>query len=360
MATTEPIVITARKKVKKAEKRAAKKRAKKAARSAIRTHDVTDGSSSHLAPRNDDNAVTVTGGQGSIVRHPASGVKKRMRDAAASSPHRASAGSSRPTRTTAVHGRDGRNHPVRSATAEVGREIMTQAAAVAAAPIVRVTYSPVDAATAAAASASPGRERNPEARKKRKKSKKRSDQKCIAQQEHQQHQNQQNQQNQRQNQNKVAIVAPSHADVGDDDGAASDGRVSPGKGVGKHLGDTAGKRHDRSDLNSNNSGGNKKEQEARLSKCLEHARKRHRQEIGKGRPLIGWDISAFAQRAFADLAAMEVVSSFASVQSAVVTEELLGTEAERLSGGEDDGEVVKIATEAVTSMAEEDYAGQVS
>ncbi|CAM9569488.1 unnamed protein product [Ectocarpus sp. 6 AP-2014] len=92
---------------------------------------------------------------------------------------------------------------------------------------------------------------------------------------------------------------------------------------------------------SNGSGGTRKDEEARsLSKALESARKKHRQEIGSGRPLVGWDVAAYAGFVFGELAA--------AMCSGQGEEE------------EEDGGAVAGAVDAVSAAAEEEHAGQVS
>ncbi|CAB1097788.1 unnamed protein product [Ectocarpus sp. CCAP 1310/34] len=91
---------------------------------------------------------------------------------------------------------------------------------------------------------------------------------------------------------------------------------------------------------SNGSGGTRKDEEARsLSKALERARKKHREEIGSGRPLVGWDVAAYAGFVFGELAAA-----------------VCGGQGEE---EEEDGGAVAGAVDAVSAAAEEEHAGQV-
>lgn len=76
-----------------------------------------------------------------------------------------------------------------------------------------------------------------------------------------------------------------------------------------------------------------------LGKALEVARKKHRQDIGKGRPLVGWDIGAFSGFIFQELAA--------------------GKEGGRGEAEEGDEVAVASAVAAVTAAAEQKHAGQV-
>lgn len=86
-------------------------------------------------------------------------------------------------------------------------------------------------------------------------------------------------------------------------------------------------------------GKKRREEEVRLAKVLEIVRRKHRAEIGKGRLLVGWDVAAFAAYAFGELVAS----------------------ASRAAGeeGDEEGEVVAAAVDAVTDMAEQDHGGQV-
>lgn len=102
---------------------------------------------------------------------------------------------------------------------------------------------------------------------------------------------------------------------------------------------------------SGNSGDNSKDEERLLCKVLESARSRHRQDIGKGRPLVGWDIAAHAGSVFGELAA--AMSS-------------LSKDGDR--GGGDGGEAeaeeescaaVASAANAVATAADEEHSGQV-
>lgn len=86
-------------------------------------------------------------------------------------------------------------------------------------------------------------------------------------------------------------------------------------------------------------GKKRREEEARLCKVLDIVRRKHRDEIGKGRLLVGWDIAAFAAYAFGELVAS---ASRAAGE-----------------GGDEEGEVVAAAVDAVTDMAERVHEGQV-
>ncbi|CAM9691891.1 unnamed protein product [Ectocarpus fasciculatus] len=93
----------------------------------------------------------------------------------------------------------------------------------------------------------------------------------------------------------------------------------------------------------NGSGGTRKDEEARsLSRALESARKKHRQEIGSGRPLVGWDVAAYAGYVFGELAASAAFCGGQGEQE------------------EEDGGAVAGAVDAVSAVAEEEHAGQVS
>eukprot|EP00752_Nemacystus_decipiens_P001527 g1497.t1 len=90
--------------------------------------------------------------------------------------------------------------------------------------------------------------------------------------------------------------------------------------------------------------------ERALGTALEGARKKHRQDIGKGRPLVGWDIGAFSNFVFQKLAAVKHASKGWS-----------GEEEEEEEAGEEGHQVaVASAVAAVTAVAEREHAGQVS
>ena len=78
-----------------------------------------------------------------------------------------------------------------------------------------------------------------------------------------------------------------------------------------------------------------------LGAALESTRKKHRQDIGKGRPLVGWDVAVFSSFVFQQLAAAKN-----------------GVEDGR---GEEEGNEVAVANAvaAVTAAAEQEHAGQV-
>lgn len=111
-------------------------------------------------------------------------------------------------------------------------------------------------------------------------------------------------------------------------------------------------------------GGSAKEQQRQersdtrgLSKALESVRKRHREEVGKKHPLIGWDIAAFAKFAFEKF----VFASPRTARSAGKGR-TMQSEVEDSAGigmTEDDEEIVAAAVAAVVASAEEDHAGQV-
>ena len=114
------------------------------------------------------------------------------------------------------------------------------------------------------------------------------------------------------------------------------------------------------------------EEEARLSKILESARQKHRREVGKGRPLLGWDVAAFAGFVFEELAKPPFPSrskdgGHAKGKGKVQAQEkqvvALSGVGFGLSGGEeqevDGGEAVAAAVDAVTATAEKAHAGQV-
>ncbi|CAN0366238.1 unnamed protein product, partial [Ectocarpus sp. 12 AP-2014] len=89
----------------------------------------------------------------------------------------------------------------------------------------------------------------------------------------------------------------------------------------------------------NGSGGTRKDEEARsLSKALESVRKKHRQEIGSGKPLVGWDVAAYAGFVFGELAAA-----------------VCGGQGEE---EEENGGAVAGAVDAVSAAAEKEHAGQ--
>lgn len=94
----------------------------------------------------------------------------------------------------------------------------------------------------------------------------------------------------------------------------------------------------------------KKQERALLAKVLESARKKHREEHGKGRPLVGWDIAALAEFAFGELVEL---SARAGKEARRAGQE------SKVEGDEDTAEAVAAAAGAVADMAEAEHEGQV-